>query len=51
MAQSKLHKNVIVLAKALLALFMTGNKPFHLVANTGMCLYLFDDVPSHNNGL
>lgn len=41
MAQSKLHKDVIVLAEALLALFIIENKPFHLVANTGTCANVF----------
>lgn len=41
MAQNKLHKDVIVIAEALLALFMTWNKPFHLVANSGTCANVF----------
>lgn len=50
MAQSKLHKDIIVLAEALVALFMIGNKPFtqwQTPEPVSVCLYLLDDVPSH----
>lgn len=45
MAQSKLPKDIFALAEALLGLFMTGNKPFHLVAKHRnlcqcVCIYL-----------
>lgn len=34
MAQCKLPKDVFALAEAFLEVFVIGNKPYHLVANT-----------------
>lgn len=41
MAQSKLSKDFLALTETLLGLFMTGKKPFHLVAKTETCANMF----------
>lgn len=51
MAQCKLPKDVFALAETFLEVFVIGNKPYHLVRPLPVCLYLFDDIPSHKCGL